>query len=367
MGMIWLAKTDTSAPALCRPERATSALFTSSPTPATQHLDRGSLIVEITCEHTSNASSPLLQCVTLDAPASQFLLTIESDGSVKTRLQIDNTICQLEIAGNPTKAPTQLRITYSWDMQNNTALLSVESHEQGSLCQTETTSPLPMPMAIIDALLAQKPPAVVNPNITFLGMSDQIEPVGFTPSIAKNTLIDTAIGSMPIENLICGDLVKTQDNGHQPIRWICERRVPTLGLFQPLRLRAPFFGLTQDTIVAPEQRLVFDGIEIEYMFGVESVLVEARHLINNVNVIREPAHSDTIHLYQLLFDNHEIITVAGCPMESLYIGQIANHPEMMKSTLLAGLSSADIPHHKEIARPLLRSYEAMALQCGVFH
>jgi hypothetical protein len=200
-----------------------------------------------------------------------------------------------------------------------------------------------------------------------MGVSDQIEPVGFAPSNAKQTLIETPNGLMSIENLICGDLVTTADKGAQPIRWICERTVPTRGLFQPLRLRAPFFGLKQDVLVAPEQRLVFENTEIEYLFGVESVLVEARHLTNNVNVIRETNCDDSINLFQLLFDEHEIITVSGCQMESLFIGQIADHPEMLKSTLLSGLQPTDVPYHKEIARPLLRSYEAMALQSGVFH
>lgn len=292
---------------------------------------------------------------------------MDKDGTIKTRLQTGDAVSQLETTINTAITLTQLRITFSWDLANNTALLSIESPEQGSLCQSESNSPLPMPTDIIDTLLAQKSPASVSDSITFLGVSDQIEPVGFTPSIAEHTLIDTPIGAMPIENLLRGDLVTTQDNGAQPIRWICERIVPTRGLFQPLRLRAPFFGLTQDALVAPEQRLVFEGTEIEYMFGVESVLVEARHLVNNVNVIREPARHDSIHLYQLLFDNHEIITAAGCQMESLFIGQIADHPEMLNSTLLAGLPPLDTPYHKEIARPLLRSYEAMALQCGVFH
>ena len=367
MGMVWLAKNDTSTPALCGPNHASSTTSAFCKTPASRFLERGSLIVETTIEQTGTGPAPLLHCTTPGCQNSRFSLVLDTDGNIKTHLQTGDTTSQINVTGNTAKKHTQLRITYSWDVPGNTALLSVEALEHGALCQAETTTPLPMPLEIIEALLAQNPQASVSPNITFMGVSDQIEPVGFTPSIAEHALIDTPAGSMPIQNLLCGDLVTTLDNGPQPIRWICERTVPTRGLFQPLRLRAPFFGLRQDTLVAPEQRLVFENTEIEYMFGVESVLVEARHLINNVNVIREPTMGDSIRLFQLLFDNHEIITVSGCPMESLFIGQIADHPEMLKSTLLAGLPAKDVPSHKEIARPLLRSYEAMALKCGVFH
>jgi len=366
MGMVWLAKKDTSFPALRGPNDVPLTGFDFPTASGARFLDCGSLIVETTIDQTSGPTT-LLHSVGGGATNSQFTLSTDARGNLNSDLIIGETACHLSITGETAKIHAPLRITLSWNVQNNTALLSVEAPEHGALCQAETQSQLPMPMEIIEALLAQTPPTKVSANITFMGVSDQIEPVGFTPSIAEKSLVETPSGHMPIEDLLCGDLVTTHDNGPQPVRWICERSVPTRGLFQPLRLRAPFFGLTQDVLVAPEQRLVFENPEVEYLFGVESVLVEARHLANNISVIREPTMVDSIRLFQLLFDNHEIITVAGCPMESLYIGQIAEHPEMLKSTLLAGLPPVDVPFHKEIARPLLRIYEAMALQSGAHH
>lgn len=366
MGMVWLAKNDTSFPALCGPNDAPVTGFQFSETAASRYLDCGSLIIETMIDQIAGPTT-LLHSVVNGSTNSQFSLSTDHQGNINSNLKIGDAVSHLSITGETAKIHSQLRITLSWNVRDNTALLSVEAPEQGALSQAETNACLPMPMEIIEALLAQKPPTKVSGNITFMGVSDQIEPVGFTPSIAEQSLIDTPSGSMPIEDLLRGDLVTTLDHGPQPVRWICARSVPTRGLFQPLRLRAPYFGLTQDVLVAPEQRLMFESPEIEYMFGVESVLVEARHLANNINVIREPTSTDSIRLYQLLFDSHEVITVAGCPMESLYIGQIADHPDMLKSTLLAGLPASDVPFHKEIARPLLRTYEAMALQCGVHH
>ncbi len=367
MGLVWLAKNDTSFSALRGPNYDPVRAFCASVTTASRNLNAGSLIVETTLDHENPTSASLLHCSISGAENNLFSLVIDADGSVTAHLKLGDAVCHLRVEGESGHMQTQLRVTFSWDVESNTALLSAETPENGALSQAETNAPLPMPMEIIDALLAQKPHANVDGRVTFMGVSDRIEPVGFTPSIAQQSLIETPNGPMPIENLLCGDLVSTADNGPQPIRWICERTVPTRGLFQPLRLRAPYFGLKQDVLVAPEQRLVFENTEIEYLFGVESVLVEARHLANNVNVIRETNCDGSIKLFQLLFDGHEIITVAGCQMESLFIGQIADHPELLKSTLLSGLQPGDVPYHKEIARPLLRSYEAMALQTGVIH
>lgn len=369
--MIWLAKNDASHSALSGPVHAPTASMAlaarTTQTAGLQLLDRGSIIIETNLDQTNYTSSPLVECKISGATASLFSVVVDRCGNVEVRLQIGGAISRLNLAGDANLTQSSLRITFSWDMKQKTALLSVEAPKDGYLSQTQTTTPLPMPMEIITALMAQRYPARVNAKVTFLSVSNRIEPVGITPSIAGPSLIDTPIGRVPIKALNCGDLVTTLDRGPQPIRWICERTVPTRGLFQPLRLRAPYFGLLQDIFVAPEQRLVFENTEIEYMFGVESVLVEARHLANNVNVIREPASTDDIQMFQLLFDDHEIITVSGCKMESLYIGDMGKSPGMLKSTLLAEMPATQVPTHKEIARPLLRSYEAMALQKGVFH
>lgn len=371
MGMVWLAKNDTSFPALSGPIHVPSMAMDfaskSKTHPGLQFLECGSLIVETTLDQAGNVLSPLVDCKISGGTNSQFSLSIDRDGNIEILFGLGGTIRRLNLSGDTNQTQTSLRITFSWDVPNKTVLLSVEAPENGYLSQAEAKTPLPMPMEIINALLDQKPPANVNSSITFLSVSNKVEPVGITPSIAGASLIDTPIGRVPINALNCGDLVSTLDNGAQPIRWICQRTVPTRGLFQPLRLRAPFFGLQQDVLVAPEQRLVFENTEIEYLFGVESVLVEARHLANNINVIREPETVDSIQLFQLLFDNHEIINVAGCEMDSLFTGQLASNPEILKSTLLADMEPSTVPVHTEIARPLLRSYEAMALQKGVFH
>lgn len=360
MGMVWLAKRNALFSALSGPSHFPSIALAGSCASDLDVLDCGSLIIETTIDQAKPAQSPLLDCKIAGAADSQFTLTVDRNGNTSVYHQVGGTISRLNLAGDATQ--TQLRITFSWNVPKNMALLSVEAPQNGYLCQAETNAPLPMPLEIIDTLLTQRPPAHISTDITFLGVSRQVEPVGFVPSIAKQSLIETPIGHLPIEELRRGDLVTTLDNGPQPIRWICERRVPTRGLFQPFRLRAPYFGLHQDILVAPEQRLFFESTEIEYLFGTESVLVEARHLANNVNVIHEPALIDSIHLYQLLFDNHEIITVSGCQMESLFVGKIADNPEVLKSTLLANLPPSECPYHTNLARPLLRSYEAMALQ-----
>lgn len=367
MGMAWLAKNNDTFPVLSGPNQLQVTEMARTAATQSDFLNIGSIIVEVSFAHVNPEPTPLIQCSIPNLPDSHFSLWVDQYGAASAELRMGQSISKLTMSGHTSDTHSQLRITYSWNTLDRVIMLTIENPERGTLDQVECNTPLPMPMQITNALLTQSDAAYIAPNVTFIGASDQIEPVGFTPTIAGHSPIDTPQGPVMIENLKRGDLVTTVDNGPQPIRWICERKVPTMGLFRPLRLRAPYFGLTRDILVAPEQRIVFENTEVEYLFGEESVLVEARHLTNRVNVLLVPAKTNSIRLYQLLFDNHEVITVAGCQMESLFVGQIADNPEVLGSTLLKGLRPADIPRHPTLARPLLRSYEATTLQSLALH
>lgn len=367
MSMIWLAKNDEMLLSQATQARMMATNCLSSPNSAGADLKIGSIIIELSVKH-----APLSDGLVLDyqdKTASNCSLTVwmNENGETIVEFRLGMAVNRLAISEYLSDPPEQLRITYSWDTIKKQALLSVEDPENGSLMQAESDNPLPFPLTLINALISQNDATSIAPRVDFLAVSDQIEPVGFIPSIAKGSPIETPFGMVPIEQLKPKDMVMTADHGPQPVRWVCSRTVPMTGLFCPLRLRAPYFGLTRDILIAPEQRIVFENDEVEYLFGEESILAEARHIANQTNVIPEASNAKNIDLYQLLFDQHQIINVAGCKMESLFIGNITDNLEVFNSTLLAELSAHQIPRHIKLARPLLRSYEAMTLKIGAVH
>jgi len=361
MGMIWLARTDDTLPDFISPNQRRASSINLEGAGTSGYLGIGSIIVEATFDQIKQESSPLIECSLAGGTEGHFSLWVDSFGSAKAQIKSKDTVRSIKLAKKSTETHAHLRVTFSWNALGQTALLSVENPLRGTLDQAECKAALPIPMQIINELLSHNTRAKIALNVSFLGISDQIEPVGIAPTIAKGSPVRTPKGPVPIENLKAGDLVTTTYNGPQSIRWICERTMPTMGLSQPLRLRAPYFGLTRDILVAPEQRLLFENAEIEYLFGKDSALAEVRHLANSVTVLPEPAKTNGIRLFQLLFDQHEIISVAGCLMESLFVGQIADSPEILSSTLLNGLSLETVPRHENLARPLLHSHEAAAL------
>jgi hypothetical protein len=253
-----------------------------------------------------------------------------------------------------------LRITLTWHAPRRIGLMTLENHDTGEQSQSVFADPHPWPLDDFAALIELGDNCSVCPTTTLLACSDAVEPVGLRTGFAAGTKIDTAAGPRAVERLRPGDVVQTSEHGMQPIRRTIIQEVPAFGRFAPVRLRAPFFGLQRDLTVAPEHRLLISGVDAEYLFGSDEVLVEARHLAQMAAGPRLKP-SPTIRYVQVLLDAHVCLSVAGAWSESLYLGDLVDHPEKHAGSALAGIARRDLPRHHRVASPQLRGYEAMVL------
>lgn len=180
-----------------------------------------------------------------------------------------------------------------------------------------------------------------------------LETVGVV-CFAAGTLIDTAAGPVPVETLRPGDLVRTRDNGLQPLRWVGSRHLGADDLarnprLRPIRVRPQATGLanqTRDLVLSPQHRVLLASRIAERMFGSAEVLVPVVKLLSVPGI--EIAHDLTEVTYlHLLFDRHEILFADGVEAESLLLGEqarlslgspawaevVALFPELAGSTL----------------------------------
>lgn len=257
-----------------------------------------------------------------------------------------------------------LRFTISWHAPNRVGLLTIENLDSGEQAQSVIDDPHPWSLDDVVALLHRGKGCQVDPSVTLLAFSDTVEPVNLTAGFAAGTCIDTPNGPCAVENLCSGDLVETAEFGLHPVRAVVTHRVPAFGRFAPIHLRAPFFGLEQNLTVAPDHRLLISGVDAEYLFGSDSVLVEARHLAK-IAADRRRKGPHTVTYVQVLLDTHVCLSVAGAWGESLYLGDLADHPARHATSLLAKIPARDLPRHTRIASPELRSYEAMVLMSAM--
>ncbi|TWI31191.1 Hint domain-containing protein [Paracoccus sulfuroxidans] len=146
----------------------------------------------------------------------------------------------------------------------------------------------------------------------------------------SDALIETQNGPVPAGKLQVGDLVRTQDAGLQPIRWIGKRSLDEAALseaarLRPIRIRAGALGdglPSSDLIVSPQHRMLVRSKITRRMFGCDEVLIAAKQLlqIDGIEVAEDLTGVTYVHF---LFDAHQIVFANGAASESMHTGEQA--------------------------------------------
>ena len=184
------------------------------------------------------------------------------------------------------------------------------------------------------------------------------------PCFVAGTLIRTPEGEVPVECLRPGDLVVTQDDGLQPLRWIGRRRVAATGGFAPIRIRADTFGNHRCLSVSPQHRILIRDSLAELLFGEAEVLVAAKDLVNDRSVTVR--HGGMVEYVHILFDRHQVVFSEGLASESFLPGPQTTH-SFERTTLdeICALFPELDPEtgggYSPAARRTLRAYEARVL------
>ncbi len=144
-----------------------------------------------------------------------------------------------------------------------------------------------------------------------------------TPScFVRGTMIETDRGEIAIEDLAADDLVRTMDNGFQPIRWIGSTTVKAKGHKAPILFRAGTIGNVLDLMLSPAHRVVLQGWQSELLFGDSELLASAQSLVNDSTIVRQ--EGGEVEYFHILFDRHEIVFSNGAATESFHPGQVAS-------------------------------------------
>jgi hypothetical protein len=197
-------------------------------------------------------------------------------------------------------------------------------------------------------------------------------PVGLPVCLTVETKVMTDHGLVRAGDLRPGDMVLTQDDGLQPIRWIGAqtlqfRNHPLVQKFRPivfepgaLEQGVPATRLT----VSPQHAILLRSPYAALLFGESEVFVAAKHLVNGTS-IRVDRDCEKITYCHILLDMHAIILAEGAEVESLYLGDVAMRSIGSEAraeifAIFPGLRDRAM-HRMERARLLLREFEARVL------
>lgn len=159
----------------------------------------------------------------------------------------------------------------------------------------------------------------------------------FDPTVhcfVRGTMIETDRGEIAIENLLVDDMVRTADNGFQPLRWIGSISVRAKGSKAPILFRKGAIGNRRDLLLSPSHRVVLQGWQSEVLFGNAELLAAAQSLVNDQTIIRQET-DEYVEYFHILFDKHEIVFSEGAATESF-------HPSVAGTGAMAQETRAEI-------------------------
>lgn len=252
-----------------------------------------------------------------------------------------------------------IRISYSWDTVASWAQLALERPEHDYVLIRDISAPRPFLISDWrEAMLGRA--RMMASDVVFAALSSRVEPVGPAPTLSGDVPVATADGYVPLRRLRAEDRIVTADGKQVSIQSTVRRTVPARGSFAPIRLRAPYLGLVSDIVVAPDQQVVLAGSDVEYIFGRESVLVAARHLVDG-RVAYPETSGQLMTYHQLLTARHDILDVAATQLESLYVGRMRRDVRRFEASILAGQPRAQVPEHGRRVSHHIKPFEAITL------
>ncbi|PYG31120.1 Hint domain-containing protein [Pelagimonas varians] len=322
-------------------------------------VSRGSIVIE-TRSGPDDRPHSLLSYARSEPWVGGISIQVLSGGAIGVNVTQGAKVFEAAAKYNPLAQDEAVRVTFSWDCARGFGQIAVERPTGQTVEVTTTTAPPPMLLEDLRNLVQRRHLVSIDPDVAFFAVSDAIEPVGPMPSLLAQVPVLTPTGYRPVADLQCGDTVKTRTSGVVPVLHRVSRVVPALGSFQPVRLRAPYFGLKRDVLVAPHQRLVIGGSDVEYIFGRDAVLVPAMSLVNGFAAAFEDG-LQMVEYHQLLLPGNEPVIAAGTELESLYVGQLRRRAGPLRQSLLSQVPRNLVPEHTSTGLKVLGAFEAMTL------
>ncbi|MFV1599392.1 MULTISPECIES: Hint domain-containing protein [unclassified Phaeobacter] len=337
-------------------------------------MTRGSLCLDLSLDEARPSGDLLLLDRSVDdCQGWPLLLRLRRNLGCGVTLTLSQPGCHLDqriLAPNPSGSESNAaRLIYSWDSLARWGRLALMTASGSTIATADLQAPPPLRIGDARTLLAALPASAEACGLLSASLSSEIVQMAPLGGLEPHTKVATPDGNIPLGQLQRGDLVLTPEGEAVPVLHRLDRRVPAIGHDTPLRLRAPFFGLTDDLLLAPQQPLVVSGTDVDYLFGRPDVRLTAAMMLGTALVTQadtdptdDPqAPCPLVDLAQLILPRHERFIAAGTAVESLYLGRLRRNRAAYDASALAHLDRNTIPEHAVDPAPLLRSFDAAVL------
>ena len=185
---------------------------------------------------------------------------------------------------------------------------------------------------------------------------------------ARGTHIDTPFGPTPVEALKPGDLVVTK-SGYKPLRAVGYTKLSADALrclpqLKPVVFAKGALGNDRRIVTSPNHRVALSSETVQRYCGHAEAFLPAKSMVGTDGIeIRDKDQGITY--YHLLFEAHEVLSLGGAWMESLFLSDLSHTAiETMKAAGQWAGKTIEVSHD-QTALPCLKVIEAQLVMRGV--
>ncbi|MEP5152430.1 Hint domain-containing protein [Planktotalea sp.] len=321
---------------------ATGALVLEAPLPSDTRVET---LLDVTCQYPQTAT------LRIQSIPSEGLSVFIKSGSAE---------CHTVISHRLGARTDSIRLTLNWDAPNGTGLIAIEYPGDDRLFTRSFSGSIALPGSLILGTLADMHDPDVLQNLTYVAFHKGPLLIGPSPTLDYHTPVFTPQGYRKIGTIKPGDTVVSASGNIVPVLGVLKKTTPAFGSNEPIQLRAPYFGLQTDIIMAGTQRVIIEGSDVEYTFGCDHVRVPARYLVNGTAAAALPRNGLATY-FQLLLPESETIIASELNLESLFISRLRRNKDIYPFTTLAQLPRNRVPEHIAHGEKVLGPYEAASL------
>ena len=217
------------------------------------------------------------------------------------------------------------RLAFRWSRAQSRWTMRLDDGRDTPVAATAGLNPPGFAAAALAALCAGQGVTRRESSVLWFGVMQGERPPARLPWIGIAAPVMTAGGPVSAGLLRPGQWIATRDAGPVRLRALHRMDMPSRGSHAAIVLRAPWHARQTDLLVSADQPVALGGLEAEYLFGEEEVLVPAGALVDGRSALADNRRATAPGVSLDLGDRH-LIDCGGACLLSAHHGPAAATP-----------------------------------------
>ena len=217
------------------------------------------------------------------------------------------------------------RLILTWDGPANSWTMRLDDGQDATVASTCGLTPPVFASAALAALCAGCGVTRKDSSILWFGVAQGMIPPPHMAWLGLSTPVPTVEGLLPAGVLRPGQYVLTREAGPVQIKSVQRMDMPSRGSHAAIVLRAPWFAQGRDLLVSADQMVALSGLEVEYLFGEDEVLVSAGALVDGRAALADNRRATAAGV-SLDLGGLYLIDCMGCTLMTAHNGPTASMP-----------------------------------------